>query len=45
MITKEQWLELCKKYDKWCSYEEVKDCSSVEIAEIYIKTMPVFVPM
>ena len=44
MITKEQWIELCKKYDKWCSFEEVKNCTYDE-AEEYIKTMLVWIPM
>lgn len=41
MITVEQWKELVKKHDRYCSYEEVQDASSYEIAERYIKNMPV----
>lgn len=42
--TKEQWITLCKKYDSWCNYEEVKDLTPIQ-AEGYIKNMLVFVPM
>lgn len=42
--SKEKWKELCIKYDKWCSYEEVKYLT-VEQAEKYIRSMSVWVPM
>ena len=41
MITREQWKELVDKYEKYCPYEEVHDASSYEVAEKYIKNMPV----
>lgn len=44
MITEEKWKELCQKYDKWCPYEFVKDLTEEE-AEIFIKLMPVWIPM
>lgn len=44
MLTKEEWLEICKNADKWCSYEEVKDYT-YEQAVDYVKHMSVFVPM
>lgn len=43
-ITKNQWIELCQKYNKWCEYETVQN-SSYEQAENFIKNMPCFVPM
>ncbi|WP_154649892.1 hypothetical protein [Butyrivibrio proteoclasticus] len=45
MITKEQWLELCKKLNKYCSYGEIQDTPSIEQAENYMKNMPVWMPM
>lgn len=41
MITIEQWKELVKKHDRYCPYEEVKDASSYDVAERYIKNMPI----
>ena len=42
-VSKEEWQELCKKYNKYCSFEEVKDCTLDE-AESYIKNMEILVP-
>ena len=37
-ICKADWIELCKKYDIYCSFEEVQDCT-YEQAERYIKNL------
>ncbi len=44
MITKEQWIYLCNKYNKFCFYEEIKDCKSIEEAVDYLKSMPTLEP-
>ena len=43
LINKEHWIELCKQYDKWCSYEEIKNLTIKE-AEEYIRSMSVWIP-
>ena len=37
--SKEKWMELCRKYHKWCSWSEVGELTP-EQAEYYIKTKP-----
>ena len=41
ILKKQEWIALCKKYNKWCLYEEVYNLS-YEQAEFYIKNMPVW---
>ncbi len=43
-VTKEQWKEICAKYEKWCLFDEVKDFT-YERAEAYVKSMPTWGPM
>jgi len=43
-VTIEQWKDICKKYDRWCNYDEVKDYT-YEQAEAYVKHMPVWGPV
>lgn len=38
-ITISQWRRLCIQIGKWCSWEEVKDCTYHEAVD-YIKDMP-----
>lgn len=35
-ITREQWKELCKKYDFWCDYDGISD-ATYQQAETFIK--------
>ena len=39
---KEQWKSLCKKHNRWCSYEEVQGFTYKQM-ENYILNMRVFV--
>jgi hypothetical protein len=36
--SKEKWMELCRKYHRWCSWSKVGELTPEE-AEYYIKTM------
>lgn len=42
-ITKDQWIEICKKYDCWCNFEDVED-ATYQQAESFIKHMPCWSP-
>ena len=44
LVTKEQWKELCRKYNKWCDFCDVSNCT-YEQAEWYIKNMRTLEPM
>lgn len=33
-ITKDKWKKICIKYNKWCSYEEVKDLTVKKLKNI-----------
>lgn len=41
IITKNDWMNICRKYNRWCLYEEVKGMT-IRVAVIYITTMPYF---
>lgn len=43
VVEKEEWLQLCQKYNKWCPLEEVEGLSYLEV-EKYIKNLPTFSP-
>lgn len=43
-ITKEEWIAICKKADKWCAFIELTHMTQAQ-AEGYIRTMPVFESM
>lgn len=38
MISKEQWKELCRTYDKWCYYHDVINMSLEEAKNHIINT-------
>lgn len=42
-ITKDQWIEICKKYDSWCNFEDVEG-ATYQQAENFIKYMPCWSP-
>jgi len=42
--SKEKWMELCRKYHRWCSWSKVGELTPEE-AEYYIKTMPYWTGM
>lgn len=44
MMDKKLWKELCEEFNKWCSYEEVKDMTYIN-GRNYIENMPVWIPM
>jgi hypothetical protein len=37
--TREEWRKICRKYNRWCLYDEIRELP-VEIAEIYIISTP-----
>lgn len=44
IVEKKEWLEICEKYGKWCSFEEIKGIPYTDAIE-YVKNMPTFSPM
>lgn len=44
LISKSEWLSLCKKYDKWCNFETVMNHTYEEV-EDFIKNMRCWEPM
>ena len=43
LVGKEEWLEICSKYNKWCPFEEIEGIPYIKAVE-YLKTMPTFSP-
>ena len=43
LVGKEEWLEICSKYNKWCSFEDIKGIP-YDTAIKYIESMPTFSP-
>lgn len=42
-VTIDEWKALCKKHQRWCDYDFVKEVSCEE-AESIIKNMPILEP-
>lgn len=43
IVDKQEWLEICKTYGKWCPFEDVKGIP-YSVAVEYIKNLLTFSP-
>ena len=43
LVGKEEWLEICSKYNKWCPFEDIKGIP-YDTAIKYIESMSTFSP-